>query len=74
MLKKLWRWPHTWWIRRETVRALLALSDHQLKDIGLERGRVRDVVDELMRLHQQPRPPVGGRIGARSAACRGDSG
>lgn len=71
MLTKLWKWPHTWWTRRETVRVLLALSDEQLQDIGLERGGVRDFVDELLRLRQQPQPPASGRIGSASAPSRG---
>ncbi|MEQ8816362.1 MAG: DUF1127 domain-containing protein [Thalassobaculum sp.] len=37
-----------WNRRRTTIRALQALSDHHLLDIGLERSRIAATVDELL--------------------------
>ncbi len=38
-----------WHGRRITIRALMALDDHTLKDIGLRRGNVFSVVDERLK-------------------------
>ena len=35
--------------RRESIRALSRLNDRQLRDIGIERDRIADVVDGLAR-------------------------
>lgn len=40
----LWRWH----MRRKTIRALSALNDHQLKDIGVERSEIPCVADECL--------------------------
>ncbi len=37
-----------WRRRRATVRELSVLSDHMLQDIGLHRGEIRSVVEELL--------------------------
>jgi uncharacterized protein YjiS (DUF1127 family) len=37
------------WRRRAAIRELHRLSDRELSDIGVERGEVEAVVDELMR-------------------------
>ena len=39
---------NTWRRRRAAVPELSALSDHILKDIGLRRGEIRSVVDEMI--------------------------
>jgi len=38
-----------WHIRRMTIRALWRLSDHSLKDIGIPRGSIESVADQLSR-------------------------
>ena len=37
-----------WQKRRRAVAELSRLSDHMLRDIGIERGEIRDVVDGLL--------------------------
>ena len=37
------------WRRRAAIRELVRLGDGALRDIGIERGEIEDVVDELMR-------------------------
>ena len=36
------------WRRQKTIRQLSALSDHALKDIGLERSEIRSAVEALV--------------------------
>lgn len=50
-------------LRRQTRRQLDALSDHQLKDIGLVRGQIDDVAAALS---QQMRGRSTQRVGLRS--------
>lgn len=52
-----------WHRKREAVRELSAMSDHILRDIGLSRGQIRSVVEEL----SDGRPPVQ-RVPQPSAA------
>jgi uncharacterized protein YjiS (DUF1127 family) len=33
-----------YWVRREAINALRAMSDRELRDIGLHRGRIEDAV------------------------------
>jgi uncharacterized protein YjiS (DUF1127 family) len=33
------------WKRRETIKALQELNDHQLRDLGLKRHQIEDVVN-----------------------------
>ena len=35
----------TYWARRETIKMLRELDDHQLRDIGLSRHRIESVVN-----------------------------
>lgn len=51
-----------WQRRRAAIRELSRLSDHMLKDIGLHRGDIRPVVDELLE-----RPAAGSVDGDREA-------
>jgi uncharacterized protein YjiS (DUF1127 family) len=41
-------------VRRASIRELSALSDHQLKDIGLFRAEIPAAVDKLLRNQSQP--------------------
>jgi len=59
----LWAWREiAWfatalarpWRRHATIRELHRLSDRELRDIGIERGQVEDVVDELMAISPEP--------------------
>ncbi len=36
------------WRRQKTIRQLSALSDHALKDIGLDRSEIRSVAEDLV--------------------------
>ncbi len=58
-----------WWARRTTIRALRALDDHILRDIGVRRSEISAVVDCLLRA---PEPgDVPGRFSsARRAPIR----
>ena len=58
-----------WRQRRAAVRELSRLSDHTLKDIGLHRGEIRSVVDEMTRAAApaQRTTPVSRRPARRSA-------
>jgi uncharacterized protein YjiS (DUF1127 family) len=38
------------WRRRMAIRELYLLGDRELRDIGIARGEIEGVVDELMRL------------------------
>ena len=33
-----------YWVRREAIKALRAMNDRELRDIGLHRGRIEDAV------------------------------
>lgn len=57
----LWRWH----MRRKTIRALSALSDHRLKDIGIERSEIPRVADERL----PPPAPLRAPGGRRSRQC-----
>jgi uncharacterized protein YjiS (DUF1127 family) len=49
----------TWRKRHLTIRELERLDDHLLADIGLDRGRIRFVVDGLTEVSARPaREPV----------------
>ncbi|MFQ5757460.1 MAG: DUF1127 domain-containing protein [Acidiferrobacterales bacterium] len=50
LLAGLRRWNR----RRATVRALNGLSDWQLKDLGISRGEISEVVEARLRAEQTP--------------------
>jgi uncharacterized protein YjiS (DUF1127 family) len=41
-----WIWLH--WRRREIIRALDKVDDHLLRDAGIERGGIEELVDTLI--------------------------
>lgn len=53
-----------WLDRRETYRALAALSDHHLEDIGLHRGMLERAADDLAQLRFANDNRAGGRVSA----------
>ncbi len=48
------RWNH----RRSTIRVLTALSDWQLKDLGISRGEIPEAVEARLRAQQAPAQAV----------------
>lgn len=40
--------PHLYWQRRKSIAALHQLSDAMLADLGITRGQIPDVVDDLI--------------------------
>lgn len=42
---KIFALLHRWNRRRVTINALMALSDWQLKDLGITRGQIPEIVD-----------------------------
>ncbi|MBP2314560.1 DUF1127 domain-containing protein [Azospirillum soli] len=43
-LKAAMAWLRTWYEHRKAMRALMALDDHQLKDMGIHRSGITDAV------------------------------
>lgn len=41
-----WMWLH--WRRREIIQALEKVDDRLLRDVGIERGGIEDLVDTLI--------------------------
>lgn len=40
--------PQSYWQRRKTIAALHQLSDSMLADLGISRGQIPDIVDDLI--------------------------
>ncbi len=74
-IRKLWLWRE----RRKTLKQLGALSNHMLKDIGLERGHIEVKVNQIvakqanhlaqqrqrdLRATQKPRSDLNGCVSA----------
>lgn len=55
------------WRRQKTIRQLSALSDHALKDIGLDRSEIRSVAEDLAANRDGSRVPTA-RSTIRGAA------
>lgn len=64
LLAGLQRWNR----RRATVRALNGLSNWQLKDLGISRGEISEVVEARLRAEQVPVRAATPVIGARRQA------
>ena len=58
-----------WQKRRRAVAELSRLSDHMLRDIGIERGEIRSVVDGLLDA-PKARPAAAPRLVAANATAR----
>ncbi len=50
---RLASWFHKWRIRRNTIRQLSALTNHQLEDIGIQRSEIARVVDGMIEINHQ---------------------
>jgi len=48
LFSRLFSAPHSYWQRRKAIAALHQLSDAMLADLGLSRGQIPDVVDDLI--------------------------
>ena len=59
------------WQRRRMIRALEALDDRLLRDIGLERGDIEDLVDSFddRELRMVPLSPTLGTVGTGQQFC-----
>ena len=69
VVEGLRRWQH----RRKAVAELAALNDHTLRDIGVSRGSIRELVDAQLRFEAEtdpadPRPASAG-FGLATRPC-----
>ncbi|TNE40908.1 MAG: DUF1127 domain-containing protein [Alphaproteobacteria bacterium] len=55
ILKNILRWFADWRRRRNELRKLQALSDRNLKDIGLKRNEVTSSIERLIEFETRPK-------------------
>ena len=65
--RHIWSALERWHNRRLTRLALLALNDHQLRDIGLDRSEIDLVVEQLESAQVERRPGDAPVILSRSS-------
>ena len=78
-IEAAWNWIDRWHARDKSIRELSRLDDHMLKDIGLHRGEIREVVESMLNassirpVASWPAIKAGPAAPPRSAAAANDN-